>query len=385
MSIDYKKIRTYLSSFPKLFYILLPLIFFSSYFVISKSLSDSSAATKSESIDLPSSDNNLKSTSSQNNWLAYNVQSKTQFQSNERLQSIVDDIVQYSKSKQLPLEKLSITLIDLKTNSQASYQSETLRYPASVVKLFWLVGINQLISENKIDKSEVVEAIDKMIIKSDNYGASQILDKVTQTQSVLSPLSLSELEVWKAKRERINTFFRQAGYNPQINVSQKTFPIPQEKILEPIGADKQIRGDNPDKPIRNKLTTNDISRLMYEIVTNRAVDPNVSLSMKKLLTRNIAPDYWKKQPPNPIEFNPVESFFGEGLSPTRSRIDSFISKAGWTTASRQEVAYIRSSDGKSEYILTVIGDDLAYGKDKTLFPKISELVAQQMLDIDRNP
>lgn len=385
MSIDYKKIKIYLSSFPKLFFLILPSICIFSYFAISKLLSDSSAATKLVSINLPSNDKNLKLNSSQNNWLAYNVQSRTQFQSSDRLQLIIDSIIQYSKSKQLPLEKLSITLIDLKTNSQASYQSEILRYPASVVKLFWLVGINQLISEDKIDKSEVVEAINKMIIKSDNYGASQILDKVTQTKSALNPLSLSELEAWKAKRDRINTFFIKVGYNPQINVSQKTFPIPQEHILEPIGADKQIRGNNPDKPIRNKVTTDDISRLMYEIVTNHAVDPNASLYMKKLLTRNIEPDYWKKQPPNPIEFNPVESFFGEGLSPTRSRIDSFISKAGWTTASRQEVAYIRSSDCKSEYILAVIGDDLAYGKDKTLFPKISKLVAQQMLNSDRNP
>jgi hypothetical protein len=53
--------------------------------------------------------------------------------------------------------------------------------------------------------------------------------------------------------------------------------------------------------------------------------------------------------------------------------------AGWTTASRQEVAYISSSDGKSEYILAVIGDDKAYGNDKTIFPKISQIVAKTML------
>jgi beta-lactamase class A len=378
------KIKSYLLSFPKGFYIILPLLFVPSGLIISKSFSDSNniETTKLVSPELHEVDNNPKPNSLPNNWLAYNVQSEVKFPSNDKLQLVVNNIVQYGKSKQLPLEKLSITLIDLKTNSQAGYQSETLRYPASVVKLFWLVGINQLVSDNKIDKSEVTEAIDKMILKSDNYGASQILDKVTQTQSALNPLPLPELEAWKARRDRINTFFRQAGYNPQINVSQKTFPIPQEHSSEPIGADKQIRGDNPDEPIRNKVTTDDISRLMYEIVTNRAVDSDASSYMKKLLTRNINPDYWKKQPPNPIEFNPVESFFGEGLSPDRGRIDSFISKAGWTTVSRQEVAYIRSSDGKSEYILAIIGDDIAYGKDKTLFPKISKLVAKQMLEIN---
>jgi hypothetical protein len=318
-------------SFPKAFYIMLSLLLIAGGLIISKSFSDSSNidTTNVANVGLPRVDNNPNLNSLQNNWLAYNVQSETKFQSSDRLQPIVDSIVQYSKSKQLPLDKLSITLIDLKTNSQATYQSEMLRYPASVVKLFWLVSITQLVSENKIDKSEVADAIEKMILKSDNYGASQILDRVTQTQSALNSLSQPDLEAWKAKRDRINTFFRQVGYSPQLNVSQKTFPIPQENILEPIGADKQVRGDNPDKPIRNKVTTNDISRLMYEIVTSHAVDPNSSLYMKKLLTRDINPDYWKKQPPNPIEFNPVQSFFGEGLSFRHKQIDLFVSKAGW--------------------------------------------------------
>jgi beta-lactamase class A len=383
MPLNHKKIKSYLLNFPKLFYVILLLIFISSLLVISKSFSDSNTATKVATTNVLNDDKNPTPKSVHNNWLAYNVPSEMKFQSSDRLQPVVDKIVQYSKSKQLPLGKLSITLIDLKTNSQASYQPDVLRYPASVVKLFWLVCINQLISENKIDKYKVAESIDKMILKSDNYGASQILDKVTQTKSALKPLSPSELADWKAKRDRINDFFRQVGYNPQINVSQKTFPIPQEHILEPIGADQQVRGDNPDKPIRNRLTTNDMSRLMYEIVTSRAVDSNYSLHMKKLLTRDINPDYWKKQPPNPIEFNPVQSFFGEGLSPHRKQIDSFVSKAGWTTVSRQEVAYISSADGKSEYILSVIGDDKAYGNDKTIFPKISHMVAQEMLKSDK--
>jgi hypothetical protein len=187
------------------------------------------------------------------------------------------------------------------------------------------------------------------------------------------------LAAWQAKREQINTFFRQAGYSSTLNVSQKTFPIERENISQAVGADRQTRDGDADKFIRNQVTTDDVSRLMYEIVTNQSVDPQSSLYMQKLLTRNINPDYWKKQPPNPVEFNPVESFFGEGLSTDRSLVASFISKAGCTSTSRQEVAYIRSSDGKSEYILVAIGDDVAYKKDKMLFPQISQIVARQML------
>ena len=218
-----------------------------------------------------------------------------------------------------------------------------------------------------------------MILKSDNHGASQVLDKITQTKSTLKSLPAAELAAWQARREQINTFFRQAGYSSQLNVSQKTFPIVQENFSQAVGADRQTRGGGSDKFIRNQVTTNDVARLMYEIVTNRAVDPQSSLDMQKLLTRNIDPNYWKKQPPNPVEFNPVESFFGEGLAIDRHLISSFISKAGCTSSSRQEVAYIHSSDGNSKYILVAIGDDIAYKQDKTLFPQISQMVARQML------
>jgi hypothetical protein len=63
-----------------------------------------------------------------------------------------------------------------------------------------------------------------------------------------------------------------------------------------------------------------------------------------LLTRDVDPKYWKKQPLNPIDFNPVHSFFGENLEGLGA--EDIVSKAGWTSVSRQEVAYIRSKDGK---------------------------------------
>jgi hypothetical protein len=339
------------------------------------SVSIKATTNKVENFTRPTENTNLK----QNNWLTYKVPPETKFKYSERLQSIVDRVVQNSKSKQLPVDRLSVTLIDLKTSSQANYQSDVLRYPASIVKLFWLVGINQLVSEHKINKTDVTSAIEQMILKSDNHGSSKILDKITQTKSTLKPLPASKLAAWQAKREQINTFFRQAGYGSQINVSQKTFPIAQENISQAVGADRQTRDGGSDKFTRNQVSTSDISRLMYEVVTSQSVDAQSSLYMQKLLTRNINPEYWKKQPPNPVEFNPVESFFGEGLATDHHLVASFISKAGCTSTSRQEVAYIRRSDGKSEYILVVIGDDVAYKKDKTLFPQISQMVARQIL------
>lgn len=145
--------------------------------------------------------------------------------------------------------------------------------------------------------------------------------------------------------------------------------------MEPAGFDKQLRGKNIQKPIRNKITTDDAALLIHEIINNPHQE------MRKLLTRNIDPSFWRKQPPNPIEFNPVESFFGEGLEGLGS--ENMISKAGWTSASRQEVAYIKSKDGKTEYILTVFGDSADYAKSKKIFPEIAKIVYQEMKNINK--
>jgi beta-lactamase class A len=50
----------------------------------------------------------------------------------------------------LPTTSLSVTLIDLKTGEEASYQQEKPRYPASVVKLYWLVMLQAQLQEKNL-------------------------------------------------------------------------------------------------------------------------------------------------------------------------------------------------------------------------------------------
>jgi beta-lactamase class A len=311
----------------------------------------------------------------------YRVIGQTNFKPSLKLQKIVDRIVNYSASKKLPTSALSITIIDAKTGEKADYNGSIERYPASVVKLFWLVAIYQQISTVTANEIELKSAIEQMILKSDNQGASQVLDTITNTKSTSIELPANELNIQKQQRQSLNEFFQQAGYSANINVSQKTFPIPQQNIMEPKGFDKQLRGDNPQKPTRNKITTDDAARLMYEIVNAQAIDPETSKKMRSLLTRNTNPSFWKKQPPNPVDFNPVESFFGEGLPATKT--ENIVSKAGWTSASRQEVAFIKSKDKQTRYILAVFGDDAAYGKSKKIFPEISNLVYNEMQKVSK--
>ena len=291
--------------------------------------------------------------------------------SNNSLDLAIKKIIKRCKQNGLSTDVLSISLVNLKTGERAGHRNGDGRYPASVVKMFWLF---KAYDEQKIDPILQI-AMDKMILKSDNNGASQVLDYITKTKSSKTELSPQEFKTEQQKRQSLNTFYQNKGYSPSLNISQKTFPITNENIMEPQGFDKQLRGKDTQQPIRNKITTDDATLLMSEIIKNPHQE------MKKLLTRNINSSFWKQQPPNPIEFNPVESFFGEGLEGLRS--ENIISKAGWTSASRQEVAYIKSKDGKIEYILTVFGDSADYAKSKKIFPKISKLVYQEMQSVSK--
>jgi hypothetical protein len=308
---------------------------------------------------------------------------ESKFVSSLKMAKIVDTVVQYSKSKSLPVDTLSVTLIDTQTNEKADYHGDLPRYPASIVKMFWLVITYQKIIRGEIKEIKLLDAIENMIYKSENKAASQIIDTVTSTKSTVEKLPKDKFKTHRQRRIELSEFFKDAGYSEEINVSQKIFPINNENVGNLNGFDRQLRGENAEEPIENKLTTNDTARLMYEIVKGKSVTAEASSKMKKLLTRNIDPGFWKKQPPNPVEFNPIESFFGQGLS--ESKIENIVSKAGKTSRSRQEVAFIKSIDGKTQYILVVFGNDPIYGKSKNIFPEISTLVYEKMRSATFHP
>jgi beta-lactamase class A len=305
-----------------------------------------------------------------NNETLYTFAAYSQFNENSELQSIVDNIIDYSQKKKFPINKLSITLIDVNTHEIAGYQQEKLVYPASVVKLFWLVilsekyyrGYNLNISNPDIEK---------MIKRSDNEATSRVVDAITETKSG-SKLKDKEYKEWLNKRYSLNEFFQRSGYG-DINISQKTFPIPSEKLYEPQGRDLQIRG-NPNKPNRNKISTFQSAKLMYEIFTNRSISPEYSQYLQQRLLWDLTSPEWRNLDPNAGHFNPIRTFFGERL-PTNIY---FASKAGWTKNTRQEVAYISTKDRKISYILAMFGEDASYAKDGKLFPEISKQVFNKM-------
>ena len=190
-------------------------------------------------------------------------------------------------------------------------------------QVYLLQKVNQLINEypvcNFIRESEDWSSFE-MVPLEQIECKSPIESRIDNLQNKLNKEGFTQ---WKKQRQSINRFFQNANYQ-DINISQKTFPIPDLKINEPQGTDLQIRGDNPQKPIRNKITTYHAARLMYEIATQQAVAPEYSQKMLNLLTRDLRREAWKFDPPNPDEFNPVENFLGEGVAEEKVQFASIL-------------------------------------------------------------
>jgi len=303
---------------------------------------------------------------------AYNITTSPNLNKNKKLQEIVDEIVDFAKTEKFPIQPLSITIIDVETGEHAGYQQEKLRYPASVVKLFWMVNLYAQIEKGILSEAEFPEYLDSMIQKSDNEAASYIVDRITKTEYKQN-LKREEYKNWRKRRLKINQYFQKAGYE-NINVSQKTFPIPSLKLSRAKGSELKLR-DNPQKPNLNKISTQQVARLLYEINKNQSVSEESSLKMAKILTIDAETRNIKRYDKNLNEFNPVRGFLSASL-PNNA---DFKGKAGWTSGSRNDAAIITTPNGKT-YILVVFAQDRAYASDWQIFPDISKLVFNKMTD-----
>lgn len=314
--------------------------------------------------------------------LTYNSTKPPVYKQNKELQKIVDNILSAAQQKGLNIDKLSISLIDLNSTdldgyAYASFQGDRPRYPASIVKLFWLVVLFGQYERGILPSGKISEqTLSDLIVDSDNEAGSFVLDTITKSESG-SSLSSETIKAWKAKRDTANSFFENAGYT-KINISQKTYPIPYLKMNLPVGRDKQIRDKNlklrsqESNPIRNYLTTESVARLLLEIYTDQSISDSYSNEIKKLLKRDLNPAAWKHKP-----YNAIAGFLGEGLPSDTN----FYSKMGWTFGNRNDAAIIISPDRKTSYVLVIFGDDKSFYQDKSFLPQVSKEVYQKMSDM----
>ena len=306
----------------------------------------------------------------------YNVTTTANLNRSQKLQQIVGRAVKTVAAKGLSTQDLSISLIDLTAQTSAGYQQDRLRYPASVIKLFWMVAAYGHIDRQNISPSDYLNSdIARMIQESDNDSASRVLDAITGAKSG-SNLNQTNLQAWLNKRQKINNYFRSAGYE-NININQKAYPINYLQLEEPQGRELQMRGE-ASNPVRNQISTAQTARLIAEIISDRAISPEYSQKMRSLMNLDQQTRQETLNTANSPQFNPVLGFFSQSLP----QDINIFHKAGWTSRERNEAAYITSKDGKVAYILVVFGENSDYAQDWDIFPQLSAQIYQQLSRTD---
>lgn len=241
-----------------------------------------------------------------------------------------------------------------------SYRGNERIYPASVVKLFYLVAVNEWLEKGMTQPSpELERAMGDMIIDSSNDATSLIVDILTGTTSG-PELPPEPFETWKRQRFIVNRYFQNLGWEEleQINVCQKTWGD------GPYGRERAFYGQMFEN--RNMLTTDATARLLHSIVGGVAVSSVRSQSMMALLKRNLN----KTDLPQDVEEDQVTGFLGGGL-PENAQI---WSKAGWTSQTRHDAAYIEIPDQRP-YILVVFTEGKDTAKNHEILPFVSGQVA----------
>ena len=242
-----------------------------------------------------------------------------------------------------------------------SYRGVERIYPASIVKLFYLVAIHEWLDKGMVgDSPELQRAIKDAIIDSSNDATSLIVDVLTGTTSG-PELPEAPFATWKQQRNIVNRYFKSLGWQELegININQKPW---NEGAY---GRERAFLGELMEN--RNMLTTDAVARLLHSIIGGVTVSSDRSLQMMELLKRDVNDQAIDG------EENQITGFLGAGL-PTNAQI---WSKAGWTSKVRHDCAYIEIPD-RQPYLLVVFTEGKNQPPNRELLPFISNGIAEAM-------
>lgn len=287
-------------------------------------------------------------------------------QHSERLQKIVDEAARAAIArfgeKGFTEKNLAVSLVvlsDAGKASQASFRGGEPIYPASVVKLFYLAAAHRWLEDGKLKETEELNrAMKDMIVESSNDATHFILDALTGTSNG-AELSEAEMKEWAEKRNAVNRYFRSLGYavGPGgINVNQKPW------CEGPYGRERAFLG--PKFENRNKLTTDATARLMADIIMGRVVTPARSAKMLELMKRDYA---GKSEDPD----DQAHGFTSIALAPGAR----YWSKAGWTSTSRHDAAYVELPTGQRFVLVTFTTD---HAKERDIIPTVARAVIAEI-------
>jgi hypothetical protein len=242
----------------------------------------------------------------------------------------------------------------------ASWNGEQPRYPASVVKLFYLVAAEAWLQRQLItDSPELRRALADMIRDSSNDATGMVLDLLTGTQSgpELPPLAL---ERWSLQRQLVNQWYAGLGWPEWLhcNACQKTWGD------GPYGRERQSYGEQLEN--RNRLSTDMTARLLHAVMAGAMVSPPASGRMQEMLARSLDPAARAADPENQ-----VDGFIGGG-APDGAQL---WSKAGWMSQARHDAAYLEIP-GHHPCVLVIFSEGPERAQDEALLPGLTALLLE---------
>jgi len=270
------------------------------------------------------------------------------------LDSAVNETVKNFASKGLKPEYVAATLIDLRDAGNlkaANYRGEAKIYPASVVKMFYMTALHRWVEDGRVKLTpELERGLKDMIVDSSNDATNYLVDVLTDTASG-AELDARKFKIYGEKRNVVNRYFTSLGYT-NINTNQKTY------CEDAYGREQQFREKGKN---RNMLTTNATARLLTEIVLGKAVTTARSRQMLDLMRR----DFGGKSSDADDQ---AHGFTGIALNNLNIKDARLWSKAGWTSKTRHDAAYVETSDGL-KFVLVVFTENVA--KERDIIPAIA--------------
>lgn len=286
---------------------------------------------------------------------------------NELLAKAVQATLDEFKAKNFAPQDVSSTLIVLDEKGvewkQGEVRGNERIYPASVVKLFYMAALERQIEDGKVTvTNELERGLRDMIVDSSNEATQYILDVLTDTSSG-AELPKKQFEAWQYKRDRVNRYFASMGYE-NINVNQKTF------CEDAYGIEQQSRNYKGEN--RNMLTTNAVARLLAEIAAGRIADKTRTAEMMTLLHRNPFA--------NGADDDQAHAFTGRLLIDRKLTGTKLWSKAGWTSKTRHDAAYIEMPGGLKFVLVTFTVD---HASETGLIPALAGKVLDALMAAER--
>ena len=281
------------------------------------------------------------------------------------LNAAVGETLNAFRSKGFKTDEIAATLIDVRDPNNltmAEVRGNERIYPASVVKMFYMAALERQLEDKKVTMTADLErGLKDMIVDSSNEATQYIFDVLTGTASG-AEMPLKEFNAWQYKRNRVNRYFASMGYS-NINVNQKTF------CEDAYGIEQQSRNYKGEN--RNMLTTNATARLLAEIVLGRIATPERTKTMMDLMKR----DPFGKAADADDQNN---GFTGKLLIDRGWHDIKLWSKAGWTSKTRHDAAYVETADGL-KFVLVVFTENHATEREPI------PMIAGKLIDMLRKP